>query len=57
MGYDALGHALNFQDPIRGKILMKMYNKALSWIFQRLERNQLFIAVGDHDQSYRGKHY
>lgn len=34
-----------------------MYNKALVWIVERLKPNQLLIVLGDHDQSYRGKHY
>ncbi|CAD8155494.1 unnamed protein product [Paramecium pentaurelia] len=57
MGFDALGHALQYQDYDQGIQLLRMYNSILEGVVNSLKENQLLIVIGDHDQSKRGKHY
>ncbi|CAK79213.1 unnamed protein product (macronuclear) [Paramecium tetraurelia] len=57
MGFDALGHALQYQDYDKGIQLLRMFNTMLEGVVNNLKENQLLIVIGDHDQSRRGKHY
>ncbi|CAD8170499.1 unnamed protein product [Paramecium octaurelia] len=57
MGFDALGHALQYQDYDKGIQLLRMFNTMLEGVVNGLKENQLLIVIGDHDQSKRGKHY
>ncbi|CAD8125033.1 unnamed protein product [Paramecium sonneborni] len=57
MGFDALGHALQYQDYDKGIQLLRIYNSILEGVVNNLKNNQLLVVIGDHDQSKRGKHY